>query len=89
MSYGPDNPYVLNIIPLFNTQGSASGGNTATDTAAILDTATKTLAINQINTFDSGTVQIGSDVLITINGIITNLNAKIAELEARIVALGG
>lgn len=89
MSYGPDNPYVLNIIPLFNTQGSATGGNTVGDLGTVIDTATKTLAINQINSFDSGTVQIGVDVLLSINGVITNLNAKIAELEARIVALGG
>jgi hypothetical protein len=89
MSYGPDNPYVLNIIPLFNTQSSASGANTVTELAAIIDTTTKTLNVNQIGSYDTGTVEFTSPVLLQLNNIITNLNAKIAELEARIVALGG
>ncbi len=94
--YG-NNPYVLNIVPLFNIAGSASGsastgsGFITTDsaTAASATAAAGTVATNTIGTLNSGSVQFTSPVLIDVGGVVVQLQAKIAELEARIVALGG
>ena len=90
--YG-NNPYVLNIVPLFGVAGSASGaagsasGLDGTTTTA--SAATQVLSTNTIGTLDSGSVQFTSPVLIDVGGAVVQLQAKIAELEARIVALGG
>lgn len=91
--YG-NNPYVLNIVPLFGVAGSASG---SAGSASGLDTtgattasaSTGALATNTIGTLDTGSVQFTSPVLIDVGGVVVQLQAKIAELEARIVALGG
>ena len=85
-----NNPYVLNIVPLFGVAGSASGsasglGSTDSNGSA----SVSALAVNTISTQNSGYVQFTSPVLIDVGGVIVELQAKIAELEARIVALGG
>ncbi len=85
-----NNPYVLNIVPLFGVAGSASGssaglGSTDTNGSA----SVSALAVNTVSTQNSGSVQFTSPVLIDVGGVIVELQAKIAELEARIVALGG
>lgn len=89
-----NNPYVLNIVPLFGVAGSASG---AAGSASGLGSSTdmngsasvSALAVNTVGTQNSGSVQFTSPVLIDVGGVIVELQAKIAELEARIVALGG
>ena len=82
-----NNPYVLNIVPLFGVAGSASGsGTTAAASGGVVNGA---LATNTIGTLDSGSVQFTSPVLLEVGGVLVQLQAKIAELEARIVALGG
>ena len=83
--YG-NNPYVLNIVPLFGVAGSASG---SAGSASGLTEGGGGIATNTISTFDSGNVQFTSPVLIDVGGVVVQLQAKIAELEARIVALGG
>jgi hypothetical protein len=83
--YG-NNPYVLNIVPLFGVAGSASGSAAS---ASGLTEGGGGIATNTISTFDSGNVQFTSPVLIDVGGVVVQLQAKIAELEARIVALGG
>jgi hypothetical protein len=88
-----NNPYVLNIVPLFGVAGSASGsagsasGLSSTDTNG--SASVSALAVNTVSTQNSGSVQFTSPVLIDVGGMIVELQAKIAELEARIVALGG
>jgi hypothetical protein len=85
-----NNPYVLNIVPLFGVAGSASGsaaGLSSTDSNG--SASVSALAVNTISTQNSGSVQFTSPVLIDVGGVIVELQAKIAELEARIVALGG
>jgi hypothetical protein len=82
-----NNPYVLNVVPLFGTASSSSGDGAGFET--VVNVADKTLSANQIGTYDSGTVQFTSPVLIDVGGVIVQLQAKIAELEARIAALGG
>jgi hypothetical protein len=89
-----NNPYVLNIVPLFGVSGSASG---AAGSASGLGSSTdmngsasvSALAVNTVSTQNSGSVQFTSPVLIDVGGVMVQLQAKIAELEARIVALGG
>jgi hypothetical protein len=86
--YGNNNPYVLNIVPLFGVSGSASGSGSAAEGGTDSISA-QTLAVNEIRTQSSGSVQFNSPVLLEVGGVIIQLQAKIAELEARIVALGG
>ena len=88
--YG-NNPYVLNIVPLFGVAGSASGSagsasGLGTTDGASANAATQVLATNTIGTLDSGSVQFTSAVLIDVGGVVIQLQAKIEELEARIVA---
>ena len=83
-----NNPYVLNIVPLFGVAGSASGSASGT-AAASGGVVNGALATNAIGTLDSGSVQFTSPVLLEVGGVLVQLQAKIAELEARIVALGG
>ena len=85
-----NNPYVLNIVPLFGVSGSASGSSAGSSAGGGTDSiSAQTLAVNSISSQSSGTVQFNSPVLLEVGGIIVELQAKIAELEARIVALGG
>lgn len=84
--YG-NNPYVLNIVPLFGVAGSATGSVGSASGSGSGGVAS--IATNTISTFDSGSVQFTSPVLIDVGGVVVQLQAKIAELEARIVALGG
>ena len=91
-----NNPYVLNIVPLFGVSGSASGssagsasGSAAGSSGGTDSIGAQTLAVNTISTQSSGSVQFNSPVLLEVGGVIVHLQAKIAELEARIVALGG
>ena len=81
-----NNPYVLNIVPLFGVAGGASGSAVSASGAT---QGTSAVATNTISTVDSGSVQFTSPVLIDVGGVVVQLQAKIAELEARIVALGG
>lgn len=90
VGYGFNNPYVLNIVPLGGgVQSSASGDNPVASLQEMVNTTTKTINANFIGSYDSGSVQFTSPVLVQINNTIVNLQAKIVELEARIVALGG
>jgi hypothetical protein len=86
-----NNPYVLNIVPLFSVAGSASGSGSGSGlgTESNGSASVSALAVNTISTQNSGSVQFTSPVLIDVGGVIVELQAKIAELEARIVALGG
>ena len=84
-----NNPYVLNIVPLFSVAGSASGSGSALGTESNGSASVSALGVNTISTQNSGSVQFTSPVLIDVGGVIVELQAKIAELEARIVALGG
>jgi len=87
--YGNNNPYVLNIVPLFGVAGSASGSGSGSAAGGTDELSAQTLAVNSISTQTSGSVQFNSPVLLEVGGVIVQLQAKIAELEARIVALGG
>ena len=95
MSVGYEgNPYVLNIVPLFGIQQSASGSSAIADIQGMVNTETKTINANTIGSFDSGSVQFTSPIVTTTNGgtletTIATLTARIAALEARVTALGG
>jgi hypothetical protein len=95
MSVGYEgNPYVLNIVPLFGIQQSASGSSAIADIQGMVNTETKTINANTIGSFDSGSVQFTSPIVTTTNGgtletTIAALTARIAALEARVTALGG
>lgn len=90
-----NNPYVLNIVPLFGVSGSASGSASGAAGSGLGSTdsngtaSVSALAVNTVSTQNSGSVQFTSPVLIDVGGVLVELQAKIAELEARIVALGG
>ncbi len=92
-----NNPYVLNIVPLFGVSGSAAGTTSGAAGSGLVSGGAGTngtasvsaLAVNTVSTQNSGSVQFTSPVLIDVGGVVVQLQAKIAELEARIVALGG
>ena len=90
-----NNPYVLNIVPLFGVSGSAAGASGSAAGLGLSSTNTNgsasvsALAVNTVSTQNSGSIQFTSPVLIDVGGVMVQLQAKIAELEARIVALGG
>lgn len=74
MSYLQANPFVTNIVPLFNVTSAASGPVAATDFTvpiqnlqSLLDYNTQTLSINNINPYDTFTNAI------TINGDLSIL----------------
>lgn len=74
MSYQSLNPYVTNIVPLYNVASSASGPILTTvelsNVQTLLNFSNKTLSINTINTYTNGaTLQIGNN---------TNINGKLS-----------
>ena len=78
------NPYVLNLVPLFNVADSAAGGTTVTDLTTIVsqlsnyfDTTTNTIRVDGIEPFTDGTT-------ITITG---NVNI-VGELDVNGVPIG-
>jgi hypothetical protein len=84
MSYASSNPYVLNLVPLFNVAGSAAGGATIEDLNTTVlqlsnyfDTATNTLRVDAIEPYTDGTT-------ITITG---NVNI-VGELDINGVPVG-
>lgn len=95
MSVGYEgNPYVLNIVPLFGTQQSASGSSSLQQIQEMIDYETKTVNANTIASFDTGTVQFTSPIVqsgdvASLTALIAILEARIASLEARVTALGG
>ena len=70
MSYQSSNPYVLNLVPLFNVAGSATGGTTATDLTTFVgtlsnyfDTTTNTLYTDAIRPYtQDGTITVSGTV---------------------------
>lgn len=63
MSYLGSNPYLLNLVPIFNVANSPTGALTAESVAATLaalasnvDTATNTISINTIQPATGGTI---------------------------------
>jgi hypothetical protein len=74
MSYQALNPYVTNIVPLFNVAGQASGPTPTTtglsNVQNLLNFTTKSLLINSINSYTAGTnLKIGNNT--DINGNLT------------------
>jgi hypothetical protein len=74
MSYQPLNPYVTNLVPLFNVSGQASGPTPTTtglsNVQNLLNFTNKSLLINTINTYTPGTnLKIGNNM--DINGDLT------------------
>jgi len=58
MSYQPLNPYVTNIVPLYNVTSQASGPSPVTtglsNVQSLINYANKSLSINTINSYTSG-----------------------------------
>lgn len=72
MSYLGSNPYLLNLVPIFNVANSPTGALTAESVAASLaalatavDTGTNTLSINTIQPATGGTISMLGEVDIT------------------------
>ena len=88
------NPYVLNIVPLFGSQQSASGSSALQQIQEMVNYDTKTINANTIASFDTGTVQFTSPIvqsgdIASLTALIATLEARIVSLEARVLALGG
>jgi len=74
MTYQPTNPYVTNIIPLFNVASQASGPSPTaiglSNVQSLLTFSNKTLAINTIKSFTpNATIQLSNNT--SINGDLT------------------
>ena len=88
------NPYVLNIVPLFGSQQSASGSTALQQIQEMVNYETKTINANTIASFNTGNVQFTSPIVqsgdvASLTAVIASLEARIAALEARVSALGG
>ena len=74
MSYQPINPYVTNIVPLFNVSSQASGPSPTaiglSNVQSLLTFTNKTLAINTIKSYTpNATIQLSNNT--SINGDLT------------------
>jgi Chaperone of endosialidase len=85
MSYLGSNPYLLNLVPIFNVANSPTGALTAESVAASLaslaatvDTGTNTLSINTIQPATGGTISMVGDIdivgALNVNGYALGAN---------------
>lgn len=74
MSYQAANPYLTNIVPLFNVTSQAGGASVTSPDVSnlqkIVNFGTKTISVNTINSYtNNGTLRIGNNT--NINGNLT------------------